>query len=150
MRRILEVVLVLVAVGLSGCGQPTQPSTININNTNTNNNGGGLSDPNAVATQCLPSEETPIRVDLSVPDGTVAVKASAPIDSTPKSANGKRSDGCNVLQGIAWITNPTTTCHVKDPSSFNTAVICDAVGLCSLTATVPGKGATGTSSVSCQ
>lgn len=147
---ILAVAVPWIALAiLNACSPPTAPSPITINQVNTQTVGGGLTDPSAVAKQCLPSEEQPIRVDIVAPDA-VTVGQSGTIDATPKSASGKRSDGCNVLQGIAWTRSPETTCHVKGPSDFNTAVICDARGTCGLTATVPGKGASGTSSTACQ
>lgn len=132
-------------VGFSGgCQSPTLPTITNVNtNTNILNGGGGVTDPNAQPTTCTAEEETPIRVDLNVPS-SVAVGESAGIDSTPKSANGKRSDGCNLLQGIQWTATPASVCTVREPSVFNTTVKGEAAGTCVLTACVPGKGACGT------
>lgn len=147
MKAKLACALVILLVG---CGQRQLPTINNYNsNNNQNNNGGGLTNPGAVAGQCLPSEETPIRVDLNVPV-TVPSGGTSPIDATPKSGSGKRSDGCNVLQGIYWTTSPTTTCFVPQPSEFNTIMKCSAAGACQITATVPGKGASGTATISCQ
>lgn len=148
-RKILA--LALGAFVLAACQLPTGPSTTNTN-TNTNNinlGRGGLDDPNAVAGQCLESERIPIRVDLTVPT-TATVNQNTPIDATPKSAAGKRSDGCNVLQGIYWTTTPSTTCYVPNPTEFNTAMVCRAAGDCVLSATVPGTGATGSATVACR
>lgn len=144
-------IALLLVVGLVGCTDSPLPTITNINtNTNILNGGtGGLDDPNAVAGQCLPSEETPIRVDLNVPV-TAPVGGTADIDSTPKSGSGKRSDGCNVLQGIYWTASPATTCSVPQPTQFNGVMKCLAAGPCQLTATVPAKGASGTATVSCQ
>lgn len=146
-KRLFQVGFVLWST--CACSPPLPVSPTQVNVTQTVTVSGGLADPNAAATQCLASEEQPIRVDVVAPD-SVAVGNSGLIDATPKSASGRRSDGCNVFQGIAWTTNPSATCHVKDPSAFTTSVACDASGTCGLVATVPGKGAFGTSSVACR
>lgn len=150
MKEKLYVLVAVALVAFVACQQPQAPTVISNVNTNTNNNGGGgLTDPNAAATQCLPSEDVPIRVDLTVPT-SAALNQNTPIDATPKSAAGKRSDGCNILQGIFWTASPADVCSVPNPSEFNTVMRCAKAGNCTLTATVPGRGASGSAVIVCQ
>lgn len=140
----------VIALGLVGCQQPV-PTVITNTNTNSNifNGGGGLTNPDAPATTCVASEEVPIRVDITAPL-TVAVGSNGGIDATPKSAAGKRSDGCNITQGIFWMATPVDVCSVPQPTAFTTVVKCTKAGACQLTATVPGRSASGTATVACQ
>ena len=134
-------VAVLALVAFVGCTQvPDIFNTNSNNNSNIINGSGGLTDPNALPGTCTVEEKEPIRVDLNVP-ASVAVDASVGIDSTPKSAKGKRSDGCNISQGIRWTSS--AQCKVADESAFTTTVKGVTKGACTLTASVPGFSASG-------
>jgi hypothetical protein len=149
MKNLMNVLTcVLLLTVLLGCENPI-PTVITNINTNTNTLNGGTASTDPTLTGCTAAEQDPIRVDITAPL-TVAVGGSGGIDATPKSASGKRSDECNISQGIFWGASPTDVCSVPQPSQFTTVMQCSKTGSCQLTATVPGKGASGVVTVACQ
>lgn len=149
MKHRLYFLAALVALVAVGC--VPQPIPEPTSNTNTNSNIVNLfgpTNPTGAGVGCLESEAVPVRVDITAPT-SISVNGSSGIDATPKSASGKRSDTCNESQGILWATSDATVCTVASPNSFTTSLKCLKAGPCNLSVQVPGKGASGSTTVSC-